>query len=338
MSLTIIPFERDRHLDAAASLLAERHARDRARDPRLPAGFEVPAACAALLERTVADPNAFGAICKTGDEIAGFMLMQAQYTPTTHALASFLPPRAASLAFHAHAVAAGHEYDGYREMYGVLADRAVSLGLFEHAANLPASDAAAREALVSLGFGLGSAAAVRDVAPVERAGAAGLSMHMAGAEDRDVIFELNDELILHHARAPIFNPFPRESETAGHEMQMGLLADPDTNAHWVAYDGDTPVGMNTFMPPVFLSPMTVPDKTVYLFQGIVTQDARFGGVGSAILRRGVEWAREKDYGYIALHFATANLQGAKFWQSSGFVPVDYGMRRRVDDRIAWANK
>lgn len=338
MKLTVVPFERERHLGVAASLLAERHARDRERDPRLPAGFEVPVACAALLERTAGDPNTFGVLCKDGDSVIGYALAQAQYTPTTHALASFLPPRAASVAFHAHAVAAGYEYDAYREMYGALADHAVSMGLFEHSVNLPARDSAARDALVSVGFGMASAAAVRDVAPVERAGADGLAVHMAAAEDKDVIFKLNDELIIHHARTPIFNPFPRESETASHEMQMGLLADPETNAHWVAYDGDTPVGMNTFMPPHFLSPMTVPDKTIYLFQGIVTQDARFGGIGSAILHRGVSWAREKGYDYIALHFATANLQGAKFWQSSGFAPVDYGMRRRVDERIAWANK
>ena len=54
--------------------------------------------------------------------------------------------------------------------------------------------------------------------------------------------------------------------------------------------------------------------------------------------QGVAWARDKGYQHIALHFATPNLSGAKFWQSSGFAPVEYGMRRRVDERIAWANK
>ena len=77
---------------------------------------------------------------------------------------------------------------------------------------------------------------------------------------------------------------------------------------------------------------------MYLFQGIVTQDARAGGVGSAILAKGVEWAREQGYENIALHYATANVPGAKFWQSSNFKPIDVGLRRRVDDRIAWANK
>jgi GNAT superfamily N-acetyltransferase len=92
------------------------------------------------------------------------------------------------------------------------------------------------------------------------------------------------------------------------------------------------------MPPGFLSPMTVPDKTIYLFQGIVAKDARAGGVGTAILSKGVEWAREQGFEHVALHFATPNLSGAKFWQSSGFQPVEYGMRRRIDERVAWANR
>jgi GNAT superfamily N-acetyltransferase len=96
--------------------------------------------------------------------------------------------------------------------------------------------------------------------------------------------------------------------------------------------------MNTFMQPTFLSVLALPEKTIYLFQGIVTQDARAGGVGSAILSKGVEWARSKGYDHVALHFATPNVSGAKFWQSSGFVPVEYGMRRRIDERIAWANR
>jgi GNAT superfamily N-acetyltransferase len=121
-------------------------------------------------------------------------------------------------------------------------------------------------------------------------------------------------------------------------MQRGLLTQPDDNAHWVGYENGRPVGMNTFMPPAFLSPMALPDRTIYLFQGIVTQDARAGGVGSAILSKGVEWARGKGYDHIALHFATANVPGAKFWQSSGFAPVEYGMRRHIDERIAWANR
>jgi GNAT superfamily N-acetyltransferase len=161
---------------------------------------------------------------------------------------------------------------------------------------------------------------------------------MASAEDYPVIEMLGEELTLHHTRSPIFNPYIRESDEASHAFVKGLLQDPDGNAHWVAYDDRRAVGMNTFMQPFFLSPMTVPDKTIYLFLGVVAQDARQGGVGTAILSRGVQWARDEGYTHIALHFATANVSGAKFWQASGFRPVEYGMRRRIDERIAWANR
>ena len=146
------------------------------------------------------------------------------------------------------------------------------------------------------------------------------------------------ELTLYHARAPIFNPYIRESDQAAHDFQKNLLGEPAANAHWIAYDDGRAVGMNTFMQPFFLNAPTIPEKTIYLFQGIVTQDARFGGVGTAILSKGVEWAREQGYEHIALHFASANLQGAKFWQSSGFRPIEHSMRRRIDERIAWANR
>src|SRR6185295_11685832 len=158
-----------------------------------------------------------------------------------------------------------------------------------------------------------------------------VEMHQAAAEDAEVVFRLSTELTLHHAGAPIFWPYLPETDESAHEMQRGLLGDPDANAHWVAYEDGRPVGMNTFMPPAFLSPMLLPPKTVYLFQGIVTQDARSGGVGTAILSKGIEWARGRGHEYITLHFAAPNLQGARFWQSSGFVPVEFGLRRRIDE-------
>ncbi len=336
MALQIAPFDRARHLDTAAMLLADRQRRDRERDARLPGAFEVPAACRPLVEQALDGHGAHAVICSDGGRVIGFAVMSAQVIPQTHFLASFFPPRQASMGLSAHAVEAGAEYDVYRELYAALADRFVSLGFFDHSVNIPASDAAAREAFVSLGFGLSMAAAIRDVAPTGRGGAS-VDVHQAAAEDAEAIFALSEELTLHHARSPIFNPYIRESDAESHNLQRGLLGDT-ANAHWVAYDGARAIGMNTFMPPGFLSPLTVPDKTVYLFQGIVMPDAREGGVGTAILSRSMAWAREQGFEHCALHFATANIPGARFWLSSGFVPVEHGMRRRIDDRIAWANK
>jgi GNAT superfamily N-acetyltransferase len=337
MSITVAPFDQHQHLDTAAALLADRHRRDRERDPRLPAAFVMPDACRPVIEQTFTSIGWRGVIAHDGGEPVGFMIMVPQLFPPTHFLASFFPPRSAAANYQQHATKDGMTYDVYREMYAVLADHFVSGGYFDHLVSVAPSDAGGAEAWASLGFARNAVAAMRGVGPTDKPQAK-VELHQASAEDAEVIFRLNEELTLHHAKSPIFWPYLHETEESSHDMQRGLLGDPQANAHWVAYEGGKAVGMNTFMPPAFLSPLQVPPKTVYLYQGIVTSDARTGGVGTAILSRGAEWAREQGYEHMALHFAAPNLQGARFWLSSGFVPIEYGLRRRVDDRIAWANK
>ncbi len=337
MSITLTPFDAAKHLDTAAALLADRHRRDRARDPRLPASYDDPSQCRGLIEQSLATDGHSGVLAESGGQPVGFGIMVPQFIEPTNMLASFFPPRGASIGYGAYTARAGMEYDVYREIYAALADEFVRRGIFDHAINVSATDAATIDAFNSLGFGRTMACAIRGVDPVERSSAS-IDVNQASSEDYLVIEALGEELTLYHARSPIFNPFVRESDPASHEFIKGLLNDADANAHWIGYDNGRPLGMNTFMQPFFLSPMTVPEKTIYLFLGVVTQDARLGGVGSAILSQGVSWAREKGYNNVALHFATANLSGAKFWQSSGFKPIEFGMRRHIDERIAWANK
>ena len=160
-------------------------------------------------------------------------------------------------------------------------------------------------------------------------------MHQAAARGLSIVEALGEELTLHHTRSPIFNPYVvNPAGTTGFE---GLLQDPEANAHWIAYENKRAVGMNTFMQPFFLSPMTVPEDHLRLprsrYAGRTPRRSRLGDPLAWD-----QWARDQGYQHVALHFATANVSGAKFWQSSGFKPVEYGMRRRVDERIAWANK
>jgi GNAT superfamily N-acetyltransferase len=228
------------------------------------------------------------------------------------------------------------EYDVYREMYSALAEHFVAAGYFDHMVYLAPSDAAALDAFHSLGFGRALTAAIRGVDPAPASPAARVDLHHAAAEDAEVVHGLNDELMEHHARSPIFWPHMSETDAASREFQSDLLKDPKTNAHVVAYENGRPLGMNSFMAPFWLSPLVAPEKTVYLYQGVVSQGARGGGVGSAILAEGVAWAREQGYEHIGLHFASPNISGARFWQSNGFKPVEHRLVRHIDERIAWA--
>lgn len=329
-------FDRARHLEDAARLLADRQKRDRSRDPLLPPSFDDPEACRQPVEAALDTPGAGGVVAEDRGEIVGFAVMSTLLFPPTHYMANFFPPRTATIGYAAHAAKAGSEYDTYRAIYAVLAEEFVARGYFDHFVYVAASDLETREAWASLCFGRDLTAAVRGLDPPQREAGA-IEVHQASAEDREVIFALGDELNLHHARAPIFFPLIREAEHSARQFSQELLENADANAHWVAYQDGRAVGLNSFMPPFWISPLTAPEKTVYLYQGIVSEQARAGGVGTAILAKGVEWARDQGYEHVALHFASANLPGANFWQSSGFQPVEHRMRRRIDERIAWAN-
>ncbi len=335
MAITISEFNSARHLDAAASLLAERHVRDRERDPRFPAAYEIPPACRPLIEEALAADGARGVAAASDGEIVGFAVMAPFLAQPTHMTAAFFPARCTNLGYTAHASKSGMEHDVYREMYAALSGPFVAQGFFDHNVYIAPRDKAVEEAFVSLGFGRTLTAAMRGVEPVD-VGASSLELDAAAGEDAPVIFALNDELNAHHARAPIFWPHLHETSASSHEFQRDLLNDPKKNAHWVAYEDGRPIGMNTFMPPFWLAPTITPEKTIYLYQGVVSEDARRGGVGKAILAKGIDWAREQGYEHVALHFAAPNVAGARFWRSNGFAPIEHRMTRHIDERIAWA--
>jgi GNAT superfamily N-acetyltransferase len=336
MAISVREFDKARDLEHAASLLAERHVRDRARDPRFPAAYEVPAACRPHVESAVNAPEAFSVVAVRDGEVVGFAAMQAFLANPTHMSAGFFQPRCTNLGYAAHASIAGAEFDVYREMYGALADHFVARGYFDHNVYVAPRDAAVLEAFVSLGFGRTVVAGLRGVEPVDGADGASVEMHQASAEDAEIIFALSEELNDHHARSPIFWPHLEEVRESSHDFQRELLKQPDANAHWIAYDDGKPLGMNTFMGPLWIAPMLAPEKTVYLYQGVVSESARRGGLGRVILAHAVNWARGEGYEHIALHYASPNISGARFWDSSGFAPIEYRMTRHVDNRIAWA--
>ncbi|MGH2633455.1 MAG: GNAT family N-acetyltransferase [Tepidiformaceae bacterium] len=176
---------------------------------------------------------------------------------------------------------------------------------------------------------------MRGTCPVEVSRAASVEIQQASSEDFAVISALSDELTAFHSRAPIFWPLLTEPHHAAEEAHRGLLADP-RNAHFVAYEGGQPVAMQTFARPGFTPSIVEPEGNVYLFEGMVEERARSGGIGTALLNHSMAWAREQGDERCTLHFASANPSGAPFWLSQGFVPVEYQMARHVDERVAWA--
>lgn len=323
-----------KHLDHSARLLAQRQQRLRLLNPVLPLQYEDAAACRSLLEDDLQGVGTEAVVALVDGEVVGFLIMAPLVFNPTDMVAAFMPPRPAQV-HGAHAARPDVAYDAYREMYAVLADHFVTRGYFDHMVYVQAQDTIAHDAFVSLSFGRALVAAIRGLEPMD-AGEAAVDIHEAGIEDLKVVMGLNHDLLLHHARAPIFWPHAPETFAALETNQRRHLEDPGT-AHIVAYQNGRAVGMNSFIPPDWIDRVLRPDKTVYLYQGIVWPEARSGGIGKAILSRGVEWAREKGYEHIALHYAAPNISGGRFWQSQGFEPIEYRLTRHIDDRVAWAH-
>ncbi|MCO5203132.1 MAG: GNAT family N-acetyltransferase [Chloroflexi bacterium] len=334
-SLTVRP-ARAGDLDAAASLFAARHRHDRTRIPHLEPRLEEPAAARELIRPLFENPRGQGAVAESGGSVAGFLFGEEMLFAPSDMASLFIPPHSISMPIEGHAVAERQDAtDVYRALYGFLASRWVANGFFIHRCAIPPGDDQVQEAWVSLGFGRYLTAATRPTSPVERQNVAAIEVQRASPEDIDVVAELAECLGRWHWQAPMFWPVLHATDAATREFNLGQLRSGDL-PFFVGYQDGTPTGMQTFLRPGFTPPVVARDGDVYLFEGVVSDGARGGGVGSALLRHSMDWARNAGYESCTLHFAPGNPSGAPFWLGHGFVPVEHTMERRVDERVAWA--
>lgn len=334
--LSVRPFTSS-DIPAAAILLRDRHRRDASRIPApSTALLDLPAAEEAVraLQR---NPHVAGRAAERDGLVVGFMLAYRLMPSPLDFDAQFVPPHSISVPVEGHALAAGEDAtEVYRALYASLAAEWVAAGFFVHRWAIPAGDAEVQEALVSLGFGRYLTAAVRSThLPVEPAGNPAVEAREATPEDLEVVLRLATALSEHHARAPIFWPLLSTTDAAVREFTVNMLA-PGQPPAWLGYAGGRPVALQSFMAPGFTPPIVDQRANVYLFEGIVEPEAQLGGVGAALLAQTMAWARAAGYETCTLHWASPNYSGAPFWLKHGFVPVEHGMERRLDERIAWA--
>jgi GNAT superfamily N-acetyltransferase len=221
-------------------------------------------------------------------------------------------------------------------MYAEVGAEWVRSGFFSHGAHIMAGDTAARDALVNLGFGHKMVAGMRRVAdPPPPSGGAAVEVREAGRAEEHDIHRLEMELDYYHSRPPMFMPVDSETEPGARSLQKTLFDNPGA-VIYLAYEDGRAIGMTSLMSSTFLSACLKPDKLIYLYQGIVSESARSGGAGEALLRAALSWAAARGFEYCALHYHAANPTGGAFWRKHGFGAIQYAMQRHVDDRVAWA--
>jgi GNAT superfamily N-acetyltransferase len=321
-NLEIVPF-REEHLDEAASLLAARHRAGRMREPELPARFEDPSATLTLVKELLAKST--GVVAFRGGRLAGYLLG----TPDVG-----LGWRFTFIPSAGHAVDPDGAEETYREMYAAAAPEWLARGFFVHSVYLPADDRAAVEAWFSLGFGKRNVHNWRDTSPATGK-AAKIEIRRVGPESIGPVHELDRGLGLYAATSPLLMPYLGSVDTPEWRVAELQHLSSDDRSYWLAYEEEMPVALMTFAPPDPAS-MFTPGNCIYLQIAFARPDSRREGIGTALLNRGLEWAREAGFSRCTVDYRSANLIGARFWRGKNFKPLGYILERRIDERIAWA--
>ncbi len=321
-------------LERAADALAVRHRRDRERFPILPPRFEDPGACREILAGAIT----YGESVAAHDHgaLRGFLFAVDVLPSPSSPTARYGPQRGTMMFAHGHALApAADPTEVYGAMYAELAARWVRRGLFEHTVHVPAGDPDLEAAWATLGFGRANAVAARDLAPVDTRLESKVPVRRATLEDLDTVGRLVLEESRYHAGAPVFRPYLARDTAAQVRDAHRAALDDEGQAIFIARQGRDDVGV-TWIGPGRGSPLFVPDGAAYIGDTAVLEEARGAGIGAALVAAALSWARERDHRAVTLHYAAANPLSRRFWTNLGFTTVMWHLRRRLDERIAWA--
>jgi len=309
-------------LDAAATLLADRHRRHRAAEPLLDPGYEDPAATRREIEALLAGDRADGWAALRDGALVGYLIGVAK------AEASWGP--------NVWVEAAGHAaVDGaaVRGLYAVAARGWVDAGRLNHHALVPASDAELVDAWFSLDFGTQHLHAVREV-PGATFGVVPrteLVIRRPTRDDIPVMARLELVLPEHLRAAPVFSRLPVETLE---EVESAIAADFDDPSYtWFIAEHDSKVVGDAIGCSLEKSngatSLNRPANAAFLAYVAVFPEARGLGAGRALGETVLAWARDAGYPTIATDWRSTNLEADRSWRGLAFRPTFRRLHRLI---------
>ena len=264
--LQIQPFSED-HIDAATSLLEERHAHHRAVEPGLPANADYRAEIEALWKAK----ERSGAVAIRDGDLVGYLLGVHREDETW-----------ASNIWVEHAGHAVREPELVPDLYGAAAEEWVARGRNAHYVLVPATDRELVDAWFRLSFGAQHAAAIQETPEPTADSPGGVVVRRAEREDIEAATALDLELARHQARSPVFSQIaPSAITDEDREEVLTDIDDPEVGLFLAEIDGKA-VG-ELLMVPVERSSMHVglarPERAAFLAYAATVPEARGSGAG-----------------------------------------------------------
>jgi predicted N-acetyltransferase YhbS len=292
----IVPFT-DEHLEGAAALLAERHARHRTEEPLLPkiVDFREP------VEREWRTDGAGGAAALADGEVVGYLIGQR---------------REDAVGPHVWSHVAGHAVrtpEVTRDLYRVASARWVEEGLTRHFVFAPALPDLI-EPWFRLSFGASAALAMRETGAQPIADD-GVVVRPSSPDDLETAAALDRVLGEHLLAPPSFGsiPVPAFREYVD---EWRATWEEEQYTHFVAERDGRIVGHALlYRRPADLR---VPADSIDLANASTEPGIRGSGIGLALTAHVLAWAHDHGYPTMVTDWRMTNLEASRFWPRRGF--------------------
>jgi GNAT superfamily N-acetyltransferase len=297
MGLELRAFE-DGDVEAAATLLAERHRRHRSFEPTLPDVADM----AAQVERAWGVEGASGSLALESGEVVGYLIGAPK------------PDPGGAFAWVEVAGHASRNPEVIRDLYGSAAGPWVEAGLSRHMAFVPLLTDLI-DPWFRLSFGASAALAVQETSP-QPVIEAGVDIRPSTPEDLEPSAAFERLLWQHNARPPSF------SGIATPDLQTYLddwrtTWDEPQYTHFVAERDGRIVGhLLLYRRPE--GDLRVPPNSIDLANAATDPQVRGDGVGLALFAHAMTWAHEHGFTSMITDWRMTNLLASRFWPARGF--------------------
>jgi GNAT superfamily N-acetyltransferase len=302
--IEIVPFA-DEHVDAAASLLAERHERHRSAESLLPAIDD--------LRPHVEAARGAGAAALQGGELVGYLVAERSDDP--------------GFGRHVWVDRAGHAARDpklIRDLYAAAAAPWVADGHARHYVLVPALDELAA-VWFALGFGQQQAHGIRP-SGASRPAAAGVTIRRGGVELLDAMTPLAGLIWAHQSLSPVFAGMPLPTAADLRRDWEEALRSADV-VYFLAERDGRPVG-HAFAYPGHPG-LGTPPRALELSVMATLPEERRTGVGVALVEHVLGWARAEGFETVVADWRVTNLLSSRFFPRRGFRPTFLRLYRSI---------